>query len=217
MSTKLIQKDLDYYKGVRKEMLKYIPVNAKKILEIGCGEGNFGALLRKERGAEVWGIEFQKEQASVAASKLDKVLCGDVDVLLHEVPAGYFDVVICNDVLEHLLDPYKVLDHIKSKLAQDGRVVSSLPNIRYFRSFFDLLFRKNWDYTEQGIMDFTHFRFFTVNSIRKMYESLNYEVLLHEGINPTKSLKPWPLILLSFGYFSDMRFLQFATVARVKK
>lgn len=207
----------DYYQGVRREMLQYVPAHAKKVLDVGCGEGNFGAVIKKERHAEVWGVEYELNRATVAATRLDKALGGDIGALLEQLPAGYFDVIICNDVLEHLTDPYTVLEGMKSKLASGGVIISSIPNIRYFRNFFDLLFRKNWDYADHGIMDFTHFRFFTINSIRKMYEDAGYEIVLHEPINPTKSIRPWPLIILSFGFFWDIRYLQFATVAKVKK
>lgn len=217
MANDIKVKKEEYYLNIRQEMVKYIPLHSKKILDIGCGEGNFGALLKKERQTEVWGVEYEEVRASVASSKLDRVLCGDIDLLLEQLPDNYFDAVICNDVLEHLLDPYKQLEKIKSKLVNGGVVISSIPNIRYFRNFFELIFRKNWDYADEGIMDFTHFRFFTTNSIRKMYQSLGYEVISHEGINPSKSLKPWPLIILSFGQFADIRYLQFATIARVKK
>jgi SAM-dependent methyltransferase len=217
MSESLNIKLKDYYQGGRTEMLKFIPETAKKVLEIGCGEGNFGSLLKAQLGAEVWGIEYEPEQATVASKQIDKILCGDVMLLVDQLPEHYFDVIICNDVLEHLTDPYTVLKKLKTKLTTKGVVVSSLPNIRYFRNFFDLVFRRNWDYTERGIMDFTHFRFFTINSIRKMYENLDYEIMTLEGINPTKSIKPWPLIILTLGLFSDIKYLQFATVAKPKK
>jgi SAM-dependent methyltransferase len=217
MSESLNIKLKDYYQGGRTEMLKFIPETAKKVLEIGCGEGNFGSLLKAQLGAEVWGIEYEPEQATVASKQIDKILCGDVMLLVDQLPEHYFDVIICNDVLEHLTDPYTVLKKIKTKLTDKGVVVSSLPNIRYFRNFFDLVFRRNWDYTERGIMDFTHFRFFTINSIRKMYENLDYEIMTLEGINPTKSLKPWPIIILTLGLFSDIKYLQFVTVAKPKK
>lgn len=216
MNESLSIKPNDYYQIDRKEMLRFIPQNVKRVLEIGCGDGNFSSQLKQKLDVEVWGIEYEMNQASLAAKQMDKVLCGDVMVLIDQVPGNYFDAIICNDVLEHLADPYAILEKIKSKLTDKGVVVSSLPNIRYFRNFFDLVFRKNWDYAERGIMDFTHFRFFTVNSIRKMYKNLNYEIVKMEGINPTKSLKPWPIIILSFGFFSDIKFLQFATVAKPK-
>ena len=97
-----------------------------------------------------------------------------------------------------------------------GFQYETIYNIRYFRNLFDYFFNKNWDYTDSGIMDKTHFRFFTYKSIRKMFESNGYEVVKMEGINPTKSIRPliWNIFLL--GSFWDIRFLQFATIAKVK-
>lgn len=217
MNDSLTVKSSGYYQGNRIEMLKFVPVHSQRILEIGCGEGNFGALLKEQLNAEVWGIDYEPDRAKVAGNRLDKILCGDVAMLTTQLPDNYFDAIICNDVLEHLIDPYSVLEGLKNKLSRDGVIVSSIPNIRYFRNLFDFVFRKNWDYTKEGIMDFTHFRFFTVNSIRKMYETLNFEIIKMEGIHPTKSLKPLLLNLFTFGSFSDIKFLQFVTVAKLKK
>lgn len=138
-------------------------------------------------------------------------------MLTTQLPDNYFDAIICNDVLEHQIDPYSVLGGLKNKLSRDGVFVRSIPNIRYFRNLFDFVFRKNWDYTKEGIMDFTHFRFFTVNNIRKMYETLNFEMVKMEGIHSAKSLRPLLLNLFTFGSFSDIKYLQFVTVAKLKK
>ncbi len=216
MAIDFMAKPSEYYSGIRTEMLKYIPLQATKILEVGCGEGNFGAALKK-KNVEVWGIEYSQQEAKIAETKLDKVFAGDIMLHLDQLPENYFDVIVCNDVLEHLIDPYTVLDKFRSKLTTAGIVVSSIPNIRFFRSLYDFVFNKNWDYTDNGIMDKTHYRFFTVNSIRKMYENTGYEVLLHEGINPSKSIRPliWNIFML--GTFSDIKYLQFATVARPRR
>jgi SAM-dependent methyltransferase len=216
MAIDLMAKPSEYYSGIRTEMLKYIPSTASKILEVGCGEGNFGAALKKNN-VEVWGIEYSQQEAKVAESKLDRVFAGDIMLHLDQLPENYFDVIVCNDVLEHLIDPYTVLDKFKNKLTPAGIVVSSIPNIRFFRSFYDFVFNKNWDYTDNGTMDKTHYRFFTINSIRKMYEGLGYEVLLHEGINPSKSIRPLIWNIFMFGTFSDIKYLQFATVAQPRK
>ncbi|HAS39649.1 MAG TPA: class I SAM-dependent methyltransferase [Microscillaceae bacterium] len=196
-------------------MMKYIPKEAKVILEVGCGQGNFAYALKQQRqGSEVWGLELAEDEAAEAAQKLDKVLSGSVESQIPKLPENHFEVVIFNDVLEHLLDPYTILQQLKAKLKPGGIVVSSIPNIRYFRNLFDFVWRKNWDYTDNGIMDKTHFRFFTVNSIRKMYEGQGYKVLTHEGINATKSIKPLLFNILFLGKFSDIKYLQFATVAQ---
>ena len=166
---------------------------------------------------EVWGVEFSPDQAVMAEKKLHKVFAGDIVVIIDLLPDQYFDVIICNDVLEHLIDPYSVLKRLKIKLSEKGVVVSSIPNIRYFRNMFDYIFRKNWDYTDSGIIDKTHYRFFTINSIRKLYENLGFEIIRMEGINPSKSIRPLIWNILFLGTFWDIKFLQFATVARLKK
>lgn len=121
-----------------------------------------------------------------------------------------------NDVLERLVDPYGVLLRIKDRLGSERVVVSSIPNIRFFPTFFELLVHKRWEYEESGILDQTHLRFFTVESIRAMYERLGYEVLRHEGINALERLPKRFHIAnaLLRGRLSDMRYVQFATVAR---
>lgn len=205
----------DYYTLSRPEMMKYVPKDAKVILEVGCGQGKFAYALKQQReNAEVWGIELAEDEAAEAAQKLDTVFSGSVESQIPQLPNNHFDVVIFNDVLEHLIDPYTVLQQVKTKLKPGGVVVSSIPNIRYFRNLFDFVWRKNWDYTDNGIMDKTHYRFFTVKSIRKMYEDQGYKVLQHEGINATKSIKPLLFNILFLGKFSDVKYLQFATVAQ---
>ncbi len=206
----------NYFTMVRTEMLPFIPKGPLKILEIGCADGNFGALLLKEGAKEVWGLEYEQAQADIASKRLYKVLVGDVAVQLSNLPDQYFDVIVCNDVLEHLLDPYTVVLKLKNKLNKNGVIVSSIPNIRYFRNFFDLMFNKNWDYTDSGILDRTHLRFFTYKSIRKLFEENGYEIVKMEGINATKSIRPFIFNIFFLGWFWDIKFLQFATIAKVK-
>ena len=217
MSNSLIDKPAGYFSNIREEMVSFLPQQVGVVLEIGCGEGGYAAHLKKLYNCEVWGIEYEETQGNSAKSLLDKVLIGDVHVLIDQLPDNYFDTVICNDVLEHLYGPYSILSKLKSKMRQDGKVISSIPNIRYFRTFFALLFKKQWDYQGNGILDITHVRFFTTKSIVKMYENAGYKVLVHKGINPSKSIKPFLFNIAMLGLFSDIKYIQFATVAQVKK
>lgn len=216
MSFDIAAKPEIYFNVVRKEMLPFVPIEAKIVLEIGCGDGNFASLLQERGATEVWGIEYEKEQGEIAQKKMTKVLIGDVAEQLEALPNNYFDAIVCNDVLEHLIDPYNVIRKLKSKLKKEGSFISSIPNIRYFRNLFDYFFNKNWDYTDSGIMDKTHFRFFTYRSIRKMFDSNGYEVVKMVGINPTKSIRPFIWNLFFLGSFWDIRYLQFATIAKPK-
>jgi len=145
----------------------------------------------KQRGArEVWGVEIDEAAGQRARKLLDRVLIGDVAGLIDQLPDEHFDVVVFNDVLEHMVDPFDVLTRIKGKISRRGVVVSSIPNIRYYWAFRDLLVYGEWEYEESGILDWTHLRFFTFKSIRKMYGRLGYKVLRHEGINQMTEL-PW--------------------------
>src|SRR5690606_13081315 len=120
-----------------------------------------------------------------------------------------------NDVLEHLIDPEEVLKVIKPKLAANGVIISSIPNVRFYRSFRKVVIQKDWEYEDYGIMDRTHLRFFTKKSIRRMYEKLGYEIVKHEGINRSKSIKPYLFYALTLFTQLDMQYVQFATVAKV--
>lgn len=205
-----------YYYKVRKEMLKYLPETAKKILDIGCGNGAFSSLVKEKNNAEVWGIELMEEEAKVALTVLDKVFIGACENHLDALPEQYFDVIYLNDVLEHLVDPYSVLESLKSKLAPNGVVISSIPNVRFFRTFSKVLFSKDWKYEDHGVMDKTHLRFFTGKSIKRMYDELGYTIITHEGINVTKSIKPILFNILFLFTQMDVRNVQYATIAKVK-
>jgi 2-polyprenyl-3-methyl-5-hydroxy-6-metoxy-1,4-benzoquinol methylase len=211
-----VNKPQDYYENVRPEMLAYMPSSAKVVLDVGCSSGHFGQAIKQKTNAEVWGIEPFDRFGKLAIDKLDKVFISPVEGALQDLPNEYFDVIYFNDVLEHLLDPYSVLEKMKAKLKEDGKIISSIPNIRYFRTFFKILFKGDWDYTDEGILDRTHVRFFTKKSIVKMYENSGFHIESHEGINGSKSLKPVLFnIFLGFNGM-DMKYRQFATVASKK-
>lgn len=206
-----------YYEQSRAVMLKYIPEKAKKTLELGCASGNFSDMVKTNFGAECWGIEIDPQAAEVAATKLDKVINGDVNQCLDEIPENYFDCIICNDILEHLTDPYALLINLKKKLTAEGLVVASFPNVRYCRNLFELVVRGNWDYKNYGILDKTHLRFFTYNSLVKMFPQLGYKLLTIEGLEPNRNIKTVAvriLTILFFNKFKDIRYHHFACVAK---
>ncbi len=203
-----------YYSDERREMLKYIPPATKTSLEFGCGDGLFSALIKEKFGAETWAIEKDKTAAHEAAEKLNRVINADAYESLKNIPENYFDCIIFNDILEHLVDPYSLLISVKKKLTDRGVIVASIPNVRYCRDFFNFVVKGNWDYVNGGTLDKTHLRFFTSKSILKMFEHLGFEVLLMEGIQPTLN-KPFRLLnILLFKKLEDLRYFRFAVVAR---
>lgn len=207
----------NYFQNVRQEMLDFVPEKIGRVLEVGCGEGSFIATIKQTRDAECWGIEIEASAARKAKTQIDKILVGDVVELLPKLPNDYFDLIIFNDVLEHMVDPFFVLDEIKPKLSKKGYVLSSIPNIRYFHTLYALVMGGEWEYRESGILDRTHLRFFTTKSIQNMYSRLGYRIIKHEGINPIPSIPRELKVANALGRnrFDDTRFEQFATLAQV--
>ncbi len=207
----------EYLNNPRLDMKKYIPENAMRILDIGCCDGAFCSLL-KQPGREMWGVEMNEQTAQKAMLVFDKVLVGDFNAVFDQLPDNYFDCVVFNDVLEHIYSPWNTLEMIKKILKKGGVVVSSIPNFRYITNMIEVVLHGEFRYRpEGGILDDTHIRFFTSQSIRDMYEGLHYQILTHDGINSRNDWKMKLVRLLSLGKMSDMSHSQFATVARVNK
>jgi len=214
------EKDPEYYGRPRREMVRHVPSEAAVILDVGCGAGAFGAGLKKEwqnqgRALEVWGVEMDPAAAERACEVLDRVLVGDAGTVLGDLPTGGFDAIILNDILEHVVEPEKLLRDLRPLLRAGGHLVSSVPNVRHFPNVVNLVVHGSWEYTDEGILDRTHLRFFTRSSMIAMFQGCGFEVASLEGMNPTGSLKFKHLNLLTLGRWSDMRYLQFAIRARV--
>ena len=201
-----------YYINQRTEMLDFYPLNSKTVLDVGCGQGNFAKQIKDAYKTEAWGIEYMKSHAVEAEKILDKVFAGECEKFIDDLPDNYFDVIYFNDVLEHLNDPYTVLKKMKNKLTEKGKIISSIPNIRYHSALKMLVLDKEWHYQDSGVMDHTHLRFFTKNSIKRMYENLRFKVITHQGINKTKSIKPYLYNLFLLFTASDIFYVQYATV-----
>jgi 2-polyprenyl-3-methyl-5-hydroxy-6-metoxy-1,4-benzoquinol methylase len=204
-----------YIQRYRPEMFKYIPKNAKCILEVGCNDGAFCATL-KSSDREIWGVEMNQEAAQKATEICNTVLVGDFNEVYNQLPKNYFDCVIFNDVLEHMYSPWDTIRMVKSLLSEKGVLISSIPNFRYIANLItEVIWEGEFRYKpEGGILDDTHIRFFTSKSIVRMFREQGYEVLINEGINPCKSWKEKLFINLTFGFLKDARYKQFATVAK---
>jgi len=207
---------LNYYQNYRSEMQPLLPENYSRVLEIGCGEGYFRNNLSLDH--EYWGVEPTPEIAQRAKERLDKVLIGTYDEVANHIPSAYFDLVICNDVIEHMTDHDQFLQAIKSKMKPGGSLVASIPNVRHILNLFEVLVKKDWQYKNAGILDRTHFRFFTKKSLQRIIVDNGYESQQFIGINAYRADS---FIKGLFAYFvilalgQDTRFLQFGIRIRV--
>lgn len=202
-----------YFRHERPEMLPFVPATVQRVLELGCAEGAFAATVKEHTGAEVWGIEFNPQVAERARAVIDHVLVGDVDERIADISDSYFDAIICNDVLEHLIDPCATLTHLRRKLKSEGVVVASIPNIRYAPALSKILFRKDFPQDDEGIFDRTHLHFFTRKSIVRTFETAGFTVRRIKGINAHYGPLGVLFAFLTLGYFADGFYLQYACVA----
>jgi SAM-dependent methyltransferase len=206
--------DAPYYTSDRREVLPFVPPDVRRVVEVGCGGGDFGALLAKERGVEVWGVEMVPEVAAIAASRLHRVIAAPFTADLEELPRRYFDAVLFNDSLEHFPYPEPPLAFAAELLADGGVVVASIPNVRYIDNLLGLLVERDWRYTEFGILDRTHLRFFTKRSIERTFGEAGYRVRSITGINPYQGSRKIRLLVRLLGpYGKDMPYKQFVVVA----
>ncbi len=169
------KKEEDYYGNSRPDIQQIVSPGVHRILDVGCGAGVMASELKEKLNAEVWGIEINKDAAALAEVKIDEVIYGKVEKAIDKLPGGYFDTIIFADVLEHLVDPYSVLEKIKGKLSTVGEIIASIPNVRHWTVIKQLL-EGRWDYRDFGIMDSTHLRFFTRSSIFDMFDKAGFKI-----------------------------------------
>jgi len=171
----LVHRFGDYYSSKRDDLLPYIPYGINKVLDVGCAKGFPGELIKKERGCKVFGVELDKDIAEMAKSRLDDVFCMNIEHA-HLPFKEDIDVIIFADILEHLFNPWRVLENSKKWLKPDGIIIASIPNTAHYSIISDLL-KGRWDYIPFGLLCITHLRFFTRESIEDMFIKSGYSIL----------------------------------------
>jgi GT2 family glycosyltransferase/2-polyprenyl-3-methyl-5-hydroxy-6-metoxy-1,4-benzoquinol methylase len=147
----------------------------KFVLELGPAMGRVTRAL-KDNGCEVIAIE-RDPHAVEALRKICTVIEGDIEQLPLDdyLDKTKFDVILAGDFLEHLQDPTQLLKELRPHLSANGYLVSSIPNVSHGSVRMGLLHGK-FDYRDTGILDRTHLRFFTLQSIRAMFSEAGYEI-----------------------------------------
>lgn len=147
-----------------------------KVLEIGCACG--ATLLQIKniyKNAKLYGIELS-EHAAVDAGLIAEVSAVNIETSELSYPHEFFDFIIMADVLEHLENPWTVLERIRKYLKSDGKILASVPNVAHYSVVRNLV-NGHWTYEEAGILDKTHLRYFTLSEINKMFLGAGYSGL----------------------------------------
>jgi 2-polyprenyl-3-methyl-5-hydroxy-6-metoxy-1,4-benzoquinol methylase len=155
----------------------------KRVLELGCATGYVSKVLVDQLGCTVTGVERDPAAAREAARICRRVIVGDLETLdyARELEAEQFDVIVCADVLEHLREPDRVLAALRPFLAAGGHVVASIPNIAHVSVIAELL-EGRFRYRPLGLLDDTHLRFFTRDSIYACFEDAGFAISRLERI-----------------------------------
>ncbi|HNQ04173.1 MAG TPA: glycosyltransferase [Thiobacillaceae bacterium] len=177
-----------YYHYARQEILDLVPLDARRVLDIGCGAGRLGHAIKLRQDAQVHGIEMVPAAATQATEVLDHVWACPVEEALDEVADCGYDCIVAADVLEHLQDPWGTLARIRTKLGTGGKLVASIPNVMNWMVLSDLL-EGRFEYQTEGILDRTHLRFFTRKSVEELFWSAGFHIkhlgTTRRGLSPT--------------------------------
>ncbi|MGH7391354.1 MAG: class I SAM-dependent methyltransferase [Candidatus Rokuibacteriota bacterium] len=141
------------------------PGGGRRLLDVGAAEGLLSRPLT-ERGWRVTALEADAEAARVGARHCERMVVASADGPLPDL-GGPFDVIVCADVLEHLVDPESALARLVTHLAPGGAVVVSIPNVAHLWIRLGLLAGR-FDYADRGILDRTHLRFFTRRTLEAL-------------------------------------------------
>lgn len=205
-------KDVSYYEQVRHDVIAMIPAGTRRVLEVGCSTGATLEHAKKTLGLqETVGIEPFESAAAVAAPRVDHLIVGDIETMEGlEYPEGYFDCIICADVLEHLRDPWSVLRMLHRYLSDDGVLLASIPNIQHIVPVLKIL-RNRFEYEEHGVLDKTHLRFFTLHTMLKMFHETGFRVEKVES-NRSQSALFKLATIITFGLFKPFTVFQYRIV-----
>ena len=188
-----------YHNHPRPELIQSFIRAPGLVLEVGCGGGATGRLI-KEKWPEsvVVGMDIDVESLNIARTVLDAVICAEKDPCETDVTGqsdgrvgpGTVDTIILADVLEHLENPWKVLRWLRVFLKPGAQIIVSLPNVRNLGVMAGLR-AGHWRYAVSGILDVTHLRFFTRESAMSLLADCGYEVIHQNAV--------WDVRLVSQG------------------
>jgi SAM-dependent methyltransferase len=181
----------NYFDLPNVEALSLIPEDAQRILEVGCGGGATLRALKERRTAEgrtceVVGVDIEAEAVSRAKEYLDAVYLMDAEEEeLTDYPDGYFDLLIMQYVLEHVVNPWATLRHWLQLVRPGGYIFVGVPNIANYQFLKRLILHDEFTHEPAGILDWTHLRYFTGGSLIKLLTEADLTVVKSIGL-PTE-------------------------------
>ncbi|WP_349371453.1 methyltransferase domain-containing protein [Salinarimonas sp.] len=209
--------DRRYYATARTEIAPHLPARVSRMLDVGCGDGATTAFVKSQREvAWAGGVEYVPASAEAARSVCDAIWTGDVQGLPLEerIAPESLDLVLCLDVLEHLVDPWTTVSRLSALIAPGGRLIVSVPNVRNWKFIRNLALRGDFHYRDAGLLDRTHLRFFVRDTAIALAESGGLPVIHAGNAHPWKPLSGRALLSrLTFRGLDELMIKQHLVVA----
>ena len=154
--------------------------DTQSALDVGCGSGAHARTL-VARGCTVDGITLSQAEQSDALPYCRRCWIHDLESGLPSEVRDDCDLVVASHVLEHLRWPDRLLREVRSVLAPArGRLLCALPIVLFYKHRFRLLSGR-FEHEESGIMDASHFRWFTFDSAARLIKQAGFKFLAHFG------------------------------------
>jgi len=164
------------------DLLRFIPVTSKKIVEVGCSSGALAEQFRKiSNDCQYIGIEIDQSYASLAQRYCNFCINEDIESSDDNLWSltERADCWIFGDTLEHLKDPWSILKKIKNTMSSSGVIIACIPNVQHW-SLQVKLSIGDFRYETSGLLDKTHLRWFTRQTIFELFDQTGF--VITEGI-----------------------------------
>lgn len=166
-----------YYDHDQTALLNLVTVPVNSVLEIGCASGNMLRHYLDRNVSRATGVEYVPSVADLARARCPEatIFSGDVDSISSEELGRDYDLLLTSFVLEHVTDPWRTLGRLATLLRPGGQLVGALPNVRHWSVTLPLILKGKWEYTDEGILDRTHYRFFSRSTIIELLNATGFE------------------------------------------
>jgi 2-polyprenyl-3-methyl-5-hydroxy-6-metoxy-1,4-benzoquinol methylase len=203
-------KERAYFSHARSEIFPLLPRNFSKIFEIGCGGGaTLRALQQHHALSFVGGIDIDRQSIEDLRPHIDLALLGNIEQMQLPKEVNNIDVMLCLDILEHLVDPWSVVKQLHGRLSKNGVIIASIPNVRYLRTSLPLLLEGKWELEDAGILDRSHLRFFVKDTAIQLMTCSGLQLQHVEPTGLERGRKARLLNLLTLGAFENLMAYQY--------
>ncbi len=163
-----------------KNVAKLITPNSK-ILDIGCNNGNLKNFLEN---CEYFGVDLDKKLIKNLIKQ--KIKAKAIDLNKQNLPFQNekFDYMAMLDVLEHIIDPEKLLKDSKTRLNEKGRLIVTLPNDYHILNKIRFIFNK--PLTEDPFAPYGHLHYFSIKDGERFLIKNGFKIIKKIPIAPVK-------------------------------